>query len=394
MTDPVKLVQDITAQIDGIKAENAKINDALYKAATGAETDAKAAIKATEDSAAKVAALSANLLDIEQKLADKVQKGEASVNTLGSVVVRSEKYKAFAAGAGGKFRIEANTITGQSGSPAANNDIISPAQRVAGIIPLGMRALNVFDVLPQGTTTQSIIEVTREATFTNAAEETDEGDLKPQSSITYSLLSVPIATIPTWLKVSKQVMEDAPQLQAHIDMRLMHDVMVKYQNQIVAGTGTSGRIGGILKSGNHTAFTPTVTAENQLDNLNRMIEAVRVAEFEPSAIMLNPADWHAIERIKVSTSDDRYVIGNPNGSVTPILWGKPVVLSNSVTSGKGIVGDFNRSYMIWNRSGAVVEMFEQDETNVQYNLITVRAELRGALAAYVPTATYAGNLTV
>lgn len=394
MTDPVKLVQDISAQIEGIKAENLKINEAMKIAIESHGADAKAAVKAAEDSAAKVAAFSENLLDIEQKLTAKVHDGKASVNTLGQTVIASEKYKLFASGTIGKARIEANTITGQSGSPAANNDIIVPSQRVGGIIPLGMRALNVFDVLPQGSTTSNIIEVTREATNTNAAEETDEGDLKPQSSITYNLLSVPIATIATFLKVTKQVLDDAPQLQAHIDMRLMHNVQVRYQNQIVAGAGTSGRIGGILKSGNYTAFTPTVTADSQLDNINRMIQAVRAAEFEPTGIMLNTADWHAIERLKVGTSDDRYIIGNPAGAMVPMLWGKPVVISNSVTSGTGIVGDFSRSYMIWNRQAPVVELFEQDESNVQYNLITVRAELRGALAAYVPTATYAGSLTV
>lgn len=394
MTDPVKLVQDISVQIEGIKAENQKINDSMKIAIESQGADAKAAVKVAEEAASKVSAFSANLLDLEQKLSVKVHEGKASVNTLGQTVVASEKYKLFANGSIGKARIEANTITGQSGSPAANNDTIVPSQRVGGIIPLGMRALNVFDVLPQGATTSNIIEVTREATYSNAAEETDEGDKKPESAITYSLNSTPIATIATFLKVTKQVMDDAPQLQAHIDMRLMHNIQVKYQNQIVAGTGTSGRISGILKSGNHTAFTPTVTAESALDNINRMIEAVRVAEFEPTGIMLNTADWHAIERLKVGTTDDRYIIGNPAGAMVPVLWGIPVVISNSVTSGKGIVGDFSRSYMIWNRQAPVVELFEQDDTNVQYNLITVRAELRGALASYVPTATYAGNLTV
>lgn len=393
MTDAVELVKQISAQIEGIKSENQVINKALNDSITKTGDDVKAAVKTADEAAQKVAAMSANILELEQKLADKVTSGKAPVKSLGEMVIASEAYKKFAAGSGGKFRIEANTITGQAGSPAENSDILVPADRQSGIVPLAYRALNVLDVLPSGTTTSNAVEVTREAAFTNNAAETSEGGSKPESANTFNLLSVPIRTIATWLKVSKQVLEDSAQLQAHIDTRLRHMAMVRYQNQIIAGNGTNPNISGILDSGNHTAFTAE-SGENALDSLNRMIEAVHVADFSPTAIMLNPADFHAIERLKVGSGDDRYIIGNPSSMLAPTIWGLPVVLSNSITAGTGIVGDFQRAYMIWNRSGAVVEMFEQDGTNVQTNLITVRSELRGALASYVPTACYAGALTV
>lgn len=391
MTDAVELVKQINANIDGIKAENAKINEALK--ATASATEVQAAVKAADDSAKKVNEFSARIIELEQKLGEQVKAGKASPQTLGEMVVKSDAYKSFASGATQKFRIEANTITGQTGSPPANSDVLVEPQRLNGIIPLAYRALTVLDVLPSGVTTSNSIEVTRENSNTNNAAETAEGDTKPESAITYNLLNVPVRTIATWLKVSKQVLDDSAQLQSHIDTRLRHMALLRYQNQIVAGNGTNQNISGILDSGNHTVFN-AVSGENELDGLNRMIEAVRAADYTPTAIMLNTADFHAIERLKVGSSDDRYIIGNPNSGMAPTIWGLPVIVSNSITSGTAIVGDFARAYTVWNRQGAVVEMFEQDGTNVQQNLITIRSELRGCLASYVPAAVYAGALNV
>jgi hypothetical protein len=49
---------------------------------------------------------------------------------------------------------------------------------------------------------------------------------------------------------------------------------------------------------------------------------------------------------------------------------------------------------VYNRSGTVVEMFEQDGDNVQKNLITIRAEARLALAVETPAAALYGNITL
>ena len=59
-----------------------------------------------------------------------------------------------------------------------------------------------------------------------------------------------------------------------------------------------------------------------------------------------------------------------------------------------MVGAFDQAYQVFNRKGTVVEIFAQDDVNVQKNLVTIRAERRGALASYVPAAVYRGNLTL
>jgi HK97 family phage major capsid protein len=389
--DPTALVQQINAAMEQMKTDNKGVMANLQTAVENNGAEAKAAIAKANELAAKIEANATSIVEMEQRLADKVQAGTAPIQTLGQMVIKSDNFKAYASGQISKMRVEANTITGQSGSPATNSDVLVAPQRVSGIIPGSFRQLRMRDVIPQGTTSSNVVEYTKELLFTNNAAETAEGSTKPESVLTFELASAQVRTIAHFIKVSKQVLEDATMLQDYIDRRLRYGVELKYDAQILNGTGSGQQISGVTDSGNFTAFTPE-TGDNQLDSINRAIESVMTADYAPTAIVLSVADWHAIERLKVGTADDRYVIGNPSGTMMPMLWGLPVVATNQLAPGKVIVGAFDTAFQIWNRSGTVVEIFEQDDTNVQKNLLTVRAEARGTLASYRPASVYYGNL--
>lgn len=386
-------ISEIKALVQEGKEADKKVLASLQETVNTNSSETKAAIAKAEDAVKKLEGVSASILEIEQKMLDRVTRGNESPKSLGQIVAASDGYKNFAAKNTRHMSVQANTIIGQEGSPAVNSDTLVAPQRLDGIIAGAFRSLRVRDALPSGVTTSNAIEYTREATMTNNAAETAEGATKPESALTFELLTSPVATIATFIKASKQVLEDSSMLASYIDNRLTFMVDYRYDSQLVNGNGTGQNISGILRAGNYTAFTAT-TGENALDAINRMIQAVRVADYVPTAVMLNPADWGAIERIKNGTGDDRYVIGNPASSLGAVLWGLPVVVSAAVPSGTAIVGDFTRAYQVFNRMGTIVEMFEQDDTNVQENLVTIRAELRGCLATYVPAAVQAGAITV
>ena len=393
MTDAIDLVKGVQASIEKMESENKTVLAALQESTKNNGQMTKDAIAKADAAADEISKVSASILEMEQKLSDKVKAGSAAPETLGRMVTKADAYKQFANGEIQKMRVQANTITGQDGSPPVNSDTLVQADRLAGIVPGAFRSLRVKDVLPVGTTSSNAVEYTRELAFTNNAAETAEGAQKPETVLTFELVTANVATIAHFIKVSKQVLDDASALEAYIDNRLRYGVELRYDNQLLNGNGTGQNISGITASGNHTAFTPT-TGENALDSINRAIEAVQVADYMPTGIMLNPADWHGIERQKVGTSDDRYVIGNPSGDMGNRLWGLPVVVSNNVTAGKLIVGDFQNAYQVFDRQGTIVEMFEQDSDNVQKNLLTVRAEARGTLASLVPAAVQYGDLTI
>lgn len=373
--------------VEAIEKKQSEI-DSMLKSA-GAES--KSAVEAAEKAAKELKAMGDRLLEIEQKQAEGIKKGYEMPKSLGESFATSDEFKAFAEGRTSKARLEIkNTITGQSGSPAANSDTIVAPQRQVGIVSGAFRTLRIRDVMPSGTTSSNLVEYTRELAFTNSAAETAEGATKPEAALTFELVSAPVKTIAHWLKLSKQVMDDAPALASYVDTRLRYGVDLRIDQQLLNGNGTGQNIGGLAKAGNHTAFTPS-SGDNAIDSINRAIYAVAAADYNATAIILNPADWGAIERTK--TNDDAYVFGAPQ-KLAPTLWGLPVIATNTMTAGKFMVGAFDMAAQVWNRQGTTVEMSEADDTNFQKNLVTVRAEARLALAIYRPASIQYGNLTV
>ena len=372
--------------VEAIEKKQSEI-DAMLKSA-GAES--KSAVEAAEKAAKELKAMGDRLLEIEQKQAEGIKKGYELPKTLGESFATSEEFKAFAEGRTSKARLEIkNTITGQSGSPATNSDTIVAPQRQVGIVSGAFRTLRIRDVMPSGTTSSNLVEYTRELAFTNSAAETAEGATKPEAALTFELVSAPVKTIAHWLKLSKQVMDDAPALASYVDTRLRYGVDLRIDQQLLNGNGSGQNIGGLAKAGNHTAFTPA-SGDNAIDSINRAIYLVAAADYNATAIILNPADWGAIERTK--TDDNAYVFGAPM-KLAPTLWGLPVIATNTMTAGKFMVGAMDVAAQVWNRQGTTVEMSEADDTNFQKNLVTVRAEARLALAIYRPASIQYGSLT-
>lgn len=389
--------QLIKAVEDGLKAVETKLGVQL--------ASYEGQLKETGDVARKTAEDVKSLAERHQELAgaltELAQKGvkleqKPAVKSIGQEFIESAAFKAFKDGGSTKARIELkNTILGEAGSPQDPVDTIVPADRMAGIVGGAFRALNLLDFVPQGMTSSNSVEYTRELSWTNDAAETAEGGAKPESDLTFELVNAPVRTIAHWIKVSKQVLDDAPALASYVDRRLRHGVQVRLQNQIVAGNGTSPNLSGILDSGNYTAVT-AATGDNALDFANRLKYAVIGADYAPSFFLVNPTDWGAMERLKKGTSDDSYIgaegaIGYLQNGLVPLLWGLPVVMSNSITSGQMICAASD-AMMLWNRQGVAVEMFEQDDTNVQKNLVTIRAEMRAAFSVFRAAAVRAGSI--
>lgn len=399
-TDPLALVQEVKGAVDGIKAKQGEIDAFLKKMSEEdlAKTDKVAAdaLAAANAAAEAVKGFADRIVENEQKLFDNINAGKAAPKTLGQLVIETDAFKEFARGTTNRAHMSfdgsvfANTITGQEGSPPANSDVLVAPQRLQGIIPGAFRRLRVRDAIPSGATTSNMIEYTRELTFTNSAAETAEGDTKPESAITFELKTAPVRTIAHWLKLSKQVRDDAPQLQAHIDGRLRYGVELRIDNQLLLGNGTGQNLEGLLIGDNYTSFSPTA-GETALDSLNRMKYAVDASDYIATAIMLNPVTWGEIERIK--GDDDHYVVGSPLSPIGPFLWGLPVVVTNAMPVGKAHVSALDILAQTFTRENTVVEIFEQDDTNAQQNLLTVRAEARLALAVYTPAASRYGALT-
>lgn len=377
----------------------AAINALVKEQEKGTKEGIAAAVAKAEAAAKDVQACADRLVMLEQKLTASIITGKEAPKSFAQILVEDPSYKAFASGQSNKCRIvlqkgfaaQNNTITGQSGSPAANSDTLVPADRRPGIIPGAFRALRVRDLISAGQTVSNAVEFTRELLFTNNAAETAEGSTKPESVLTFELYTMPVVTIAHWLKISRQIMNDAPALAAYIQARLRYGVDLREETQLVSGNGTGQNLKGMTVSPNFTAFTPS-SGDTAIDSLNRAIRALDAADYPANGVIMNPATWGSIERLK--DDNKQYLVGSPFGAIVPTIWGKPIALTPSMTASKLLVGAFDIAFMYLTREETVVEMFEQDDTNAQQNLITIRAEKRGVLGGLRPASVYYGNLTV
>jgi len=359
--------------------------------------EAKKAAEAAAAAVAKVEAVANDMMEIEQRIAESaLAHNNVPFASIGQIVVMSPEYKALSIGAGQtpqngfKLRVEANTITGQEGSPPENADTLVPTDRRAGIVPGAFRTLRVRDLIPTIPTTSNAWQFVRELLFTNSAAETAEGAAKPEAVLTFEDVTVNIRTIAHFIKASNQILADAPALRAYIDSRLRYGVELREEQQIVAGNGTGQNISGMTASGNYTAFTPT-SGDTAIDSLNRAKYAILGADYIPTGTLMNPSDWGALERLK--TTDAAYLVGNPFGMIMPMMWGLPVVASNSMTATKFLTADFQTSYEYAERQTTVVDIGYVNDDFTK-NLVTIRAEKRGALATIRPASTRFGSLTL
>lgn len=352
----------------------------------GIDTATKDAVKSIEKHAQDLQELGQRVKDAEQKLAESINRGHAAASvSAGEQFARSQEVQEFLARKSKIGAVEVkNTIT--------STDATTAPDRQPGVIPGAFRALRIRDVLPTAITSLNVIETTKENTVTYAAAEIGEGSSKPESAVTFALVQTNIATIATWLKLSKQVAADAPTLANYVNTRLMHMVERRIDSQIVNGDGTTPNISGITDSGNFTAYTP-LTAYTALDSIAVAISNVATADYQANAILLNPADFWTIQRAK-GTTNDHYLYGNPaSGQLGQTIWGLPVVASNAVASGKLIVADFTQAYQFWQRETTTIAISDSDSDNFTKNLVTVLAEARCALETRVPAACVYGNLT-
>lgn len=382
-----ELTSQFTASHEDVLAKIARAAEAAAKGETGAD----AALKAAEDAIAKVTSVSDDMVALQQEIAAGINVGAEMPMNLGQFVVAQDAFKAFASGDGGnkvRFDVSASTITGQEGSPPENSNVLVRPDRREGIVPGAFRALRIADLLVTIATSSNAYEFTRELSFTNNAGETAEAAQKPETDLTFELQTVNIRTIAHWIKASRQILADAPAVAAYINTRMIYGVNLREDSQLLNGNGAGQNIDGMTNEGNFVAFTPT-SGDTALDNLNRAKYELVENDYAADGVIMNPADWGGIERLK--TSDGAYIVGDPFGTIIPVLWGLPVATSNAMTGGKFHMAAYMATFDHLDREQTSVELgFVNDDFT--RNLVTILAEKRTALATLRPASARYGDL--
>jgi HK97 family phage major capsid protein len=392
---------DYAQQIkDGFESVNKKVDEKLDRHTAEVAEFGKASKKTSDqlnDLLKQYNELETEMRSIGDSMTALEQKGiqddspSASAG-LGSQFVASEAFTNFKAGQTTRASqtFQNNTILEGTGNSVTRHE------QLPGVVPGAFRQLTVMPTVNTGTTSSNVIYYSRELLWTSNAAETGEGLAKPESDLTFEEIEENVRTIPHFIKVSKQALDDSSFLASYIDRRMSHGVRQRIENQIINGDGTGVNLSGWLASGNNTVVSGIGTTDI-FGLANAMKTAVTTAEYVPDYFYMNPADWSTAETIRRGAGDAAFVgasgaVTYVNNGLTPLLWGLPVVQSNAVPQGTMICKSLDAD-MYLNRNDVRVEMFEQDTDNVQKNLVTVRAEARGAEAVMVPAAITSADIT-
>ncbi len=357
-------------------------------ASKSVEAETKSAM---EKLSVKAGELTEKCLELERKMSAGVEQSQQAAETAGSLLVKSDAFQTMAQGRSQFARIELKTaIVNATGQ----NQPLVADMRVPGIINTPNRVLTIRDVLPVGRTSSNLVQFTKENVFTNNAgaqysSPNRENVTKPESGITFTLANAPVVTLAHFIPVSRQVLDDAPQLESYVNSRLTYGLKLEEEDQLLNGSGTSGNISGILASGNNTAYNRSATGDTKLDTLRKAITQAALSEYTADTVVINPEDWEAIELLKAS--DGQYIMANPMDMAGPRIWGKRVVATNSIAQGTFLVGAMSMGAQIWDRMDAAVQISYEDGDNFKKNMATLLAEERLALTVYRPSAFIKGT---
>jgi HK97 family phage major capsid protein len=386
------------AEIKSIEDAKAVFLDA-HKSMKDFMVKAEGEIKETGKISTETKAAMEALATKANEYGDRIDKLEARLNrksaeqeegeSLGSRFVNSEGGKALLSKQRANFRMQVKAIINATGQ----NQPLVPSQRLAGIITEPNRRMTVRDLIPVGRTSSNLIEYTRENVFTNsAAPQYDaspaagEGSLKAQSNITFTLATAAVVTIAHYIKTSKQVLADAPQLESYINSRLIYGLKLEEEDELLNSSGASGELNGLRNQA--TAYNRGASGDTRIDTLRKSMTQVQIAEYSASGFVLNPGDWESIELLK--DGENRYLWANPRALAGPSLWGLPVVVTNAMPAGNFLSGAFDMAAQIWDREDAAV-MVGYENDDFTRNLVTILAEERLALTVYRPLAFVKGT---
>ena len=132
-----------------------------------------------------------------------------------------------------------------------------------------------------------------------------------------------------------------------------------------------------------------MAGETRIDRLRLALLQSELALLPSDGIVLHPSDWAAIELLK--DTQGHYLIGNPQGTLQPTLWRRPVVETQAMALGKFLVGAFRTAAQIFDRMTASMAIATENEDDFVMNLVTMLVEERLALVVSRPNAFIKGD---
>ena len=277
------------------------------------------------------------------------------------------------------------------------------------------RSIRIRDLIPTVPTSSGSVEFMRENVFTNSANlqgpltgtganqavGAGELDAKAKSEITYELITKPVRTVAHYFIGSRQVLSDAPMLQGLINGRLVYGLDLKSDQQLLNGNGLGQQLDGIMVDGDINDVGEIASGTAAADVPAAMIDHIRAAMTEcqtfeyynMTGLVLNPVDWQTLETAK-ATDGHYLMVSMPTDTATQTVWRIPVVITNAMTAGTFLIGDWTMGAVIYDRENVTVRVSESHASLFTEYGVAILGEERYTLGIPLPKAFCKGSFAV
>lgn len=257
---------------------------------------------------------------------------------------------------------------------------IPQSQRLPGVNPLARRQPFIQSIVSNGTANSNNISWIEYVNPDGSPGHTVEAATKNQIDFELTTGNENIKKFTAFIKVSDEMRDDIPFMASEINNDLTIRLALDVDDEVLNGTGGATSLNGIRTQ--QTAFSAgifslAVDNANLIDVLVVAMDNIAVANHVPSVIVLHPTDLTALQLIKVSELDQRYVTRLSEIGSNRSLDGVPIVTNTGMPIGNYTVMDASK-VTVWTKQGMTLEV-GMDGNDFTKNMSTIRIEWRGAV---------------
>lgn len=208
----------------------------------------------------------------------------------------------------------------------------------------------------------------------------------------YQEVTETLKKIAGWIKVSMEMAEDYGFIVSEINNRLLFQLTVFEEEQLLNGDGTGTNVKGLLlRDGLQTDTIASKTGN--FDGVFKALQKVYLKTgLRADGIVMNPSDYAELRLTK--DANNQYLAGGPftgqygvgGVMVDPPLWGVPVIQTTAMAQGTALVGAGKQAATVYRKGGIRVEASNVDGEDFTNNRFTILAEERLTLAVRRPDA--------
>lgn len=200
-----------------------------------------------------------------------------------------------------------------------------------------------------------------------------------------------LSKIAGFIKLSDEMLEDLDFLVSEINGRLVYDLSIEEEAQVISGDGLGANLEGLLnRNGVQVANTNAAGLADEI--FKSMTRITNATGLDADALVINPVDYEGLRLAK--DGNQQYMgggyfqgqYGAGGFAEQPPVWGLRTVVTPAVAVNKPVVGAFNLGGTVYRKGGVSIEATNSDDTDFRNGLVTVRATERIALAVRRPNA--------